>query len=601
MKKSKSIRAQIMSGFTKTTCMTFMLAISTFFSLTWIWTSTGEVFENLKNSQEIEQVYVAHTGWISELERSVLVGKEIEGGKDMDATTCSYAEWESTIDQNQNIPVEVQNARNVLAESHTELHRLAFEIVALSKTDMELVIELYQSDFKPLYEMVFIELDKIRIYYTESLNDSVELIGVVTKIAAIVTLFFSTTVCVSSFLLAKFTSKKIANPIVAVSEWANELSLGVDELDFDTINVDKNQLEEVGLLISAFRMMAENIKANVSIVQRVADGDMSAFVNIRSPKDTLGKNLYRLVQTNDALFHNIVEVANTVANNASQISSVSKSLAEGATAQVDSLSSLSITVQEAGSMISETSDKAQVASEITGRIKEIATESNVKMDELIKSIENISSASKHVSAVIKSIDNIAFQTNILALNAAVEAARAGEAGKGFAVVADEVRNLASKCAEAAQESALLVKDTIQKSQEGSESAADVSNVFHSIMSEIELILALNQEIATNSILQFEGVMHAKREIDIIGQSVEGTATISEESASSSVEMNYNSELLNKEMEKFKLRERQEGRAFIPAEKELDNDFIRYANDAYQKNVETGEHNQEWISSNKNEK
>ena len=175
--------------------------------------------------------------------------------------------------------------------------------------------------------------------------------------------------------------------------------------------------------------------------------------------------------------------AEMVVTAAGQMSSSSQSLSQGATEQAASLEETSASMEEMASM---TRKNADATNEVVGHLREVdarANESNQALGDMVTSMAGIQDSSRQVAKIIKTIDEIAFQTNILALNAAVEAARAGEAGMGFAVVADEVRNLAQRSAQAAQDTAELIAQSISRAQSGTTSVERLTGSIASIMRE----------------------------------------------------------------------------------------------------------------------
>ena len=158
--------------------------------------------------------------------------------------------------------------------------------------------------------------------------------------------------------------------------------------------------------------------------------------------------------------------SNQVASAASQISTASQSLAEGASEQAASLEETSSSLEEMASMTKRNAENAQKANDLAKEARHSADKGAGDMQTMSTAMEAIKVSSDDIAKIIKTIDEIAFQTNILALNAAVEAARAGEAGMGFAVVADEVRNLAQRSAQAAKETATKIEGAITKTDRG---------------------------------------------------------------------------------------------------------------------------------------
>src|SRR5690349_3662877 len=188
-----------------------------------------------------------------------------------------------------------------------------------------------------------------------------------------------------------------------------------------------------------------------------------------------------------------------------------------------------------------------------GEVDQHVRSSNGALNDMVASMASIQESSAKVSKIIKTIDEIAFQTNILALNAAVEAARAGEAGMGFAVVADEVRNLAQRSAQAAKDTAALIEESIAKSGDGKHRVDEVAVAIRSITEDSATMKTLVDEVNVGSQEQARRIEEMSKAMNQIGQVTQTTAASSEESASAAEELTAQSETLNqivKELEKM---------------------------------------------------
>ena len=234
--------------------------------------------------------------------------------------------------------------------------------------------------------------------------------------------------------------------------------------------------------------------------------------------------------------------AEQVLSASSQVASSSQSLSQGATEQAASLEETSASMEEMASMTRKNAENSQSAAGLVLETEAAVRDSNAALGDMVTAMTGIRESSGKISKIIKTIDEIAFQTNILALNAAVEAARAGEAGMGFAVVADEVRNLAQRSAQAAKDTAGLIEDAITRSEEGSAKVEHMATVIGAITDKATKVKALVDEISLASRQQTQGIDQVTQAIAQMEKVTQTTAATAEESAAASEELNSQAEM-----------------------------------------------------------
>lgn len=229
-------------------------------------------------------------------------------------------------------------------------------------------------------------------------------------------------------------------------------------------------------------------------------------------------------------------ISGEVAAAAGQVSSTSQSLADGATQQAAALQQTGASLEEMSSMIQRNADNARKANDLAREARNAADQGAQDMQRMNTAMDAIKASSDDIAKIIKTIDEIAFQTNILALNAAVEAARAGQAGMGFAVVADEVRNLAQRSAEAARETAAKIEGAIDRTGQGVEISTKVGETLNGIVAKARQVSELVAEVADASREQTLGITQINAAVGQLDRLTQANAASAEESASASEEL-----------------------------------------------------------------
>ena len=356
-------------------------------------------------------------------------------------------------------------------------------------------------------------------------------------------------VIIICLVLSIIITSSIVRPINRLVKVADILASG----DVD-VNVVTKSNDEIGDLTRSFGRMIETISQQAIAAERIADGDLTVEVIVRSEKDLLNKKLHQMVENNNEILSSIASASEQVAVGAKQVSDASISLSEGATEQASSIEELTASIEEISSQTELNAQNATQANTLAEAAKINASESNDQMKAMLTAMEDINESSSSIYKIIKVIDDIAFQTNILALNAAVEAARAGQHGKGFAVVAEEVRTLAARSASAAKETADMIEGSLKKAEGGTVIAKETAESLNNIVIEIEKVANLVGDIAVASNEQASGISQINQGIIQVSQVIQANSATSEESAAASEELSSQAILLKETVSKFKLKQ-----------------------------------------------
>ncbi len=394
-----------------------------------------------------------------------------------------------------------------------------------------------ESAFSELISMV----EKASNEADQKVNYNLTILTVVVVIVAVVAIFIA-------FAYGMVLIKAISAPIKKITDAAKKLAVGDVDVDCQKIHND-----DLGELMDEFGAMAEATKEQARIADVISQGDYTMDVKPRGDRDVLGKSLRKLVLDENVTLNNIKEAGAQITVGAEQVANASQALAQGSTEQASALQQVTASMDEVTQRTKDNATQASQANTLVNSVKDMAAAGNDQMKSMIQAMDSINESSETISKIIKTIDDISFQTNILALNAAVEAARAGEAGKGFAVVAEEVRNLAAKSASAAGETAEMIEDSIHKVANGTKIVEETAKSLDAIVRSIDEIVGLISNIAVSSNDQSTAIFQIDQAISQVSTVVQTNAATSEQCAAASEELSNQAVTLRNLIAQYKLR------------------------------------------------
>ena len=465
----------------------------------------------------------------------------------LDSITNNMDQFEAQFSDNQ-LVTEYKD----IMESSKSVKEEIFK--SLSKRQNDSALIKYQLNYAPLLNDARNKLDEIgSIVSQDALNFYQQAVSAqrMAYLSLIILIIVSLAVVL---LFCSYIIRSITKPLKEIETAANKMAAG----DMNAV-IHYTSKDELGTLANSMRSMMEIWRLEIENISQVlgdiADGKMNITVDMDYQGDfaPIKTSMEQIIDALNDIFSQIGLSSEQVASGSEQVSGGAQALSQGAAEQASSIEELAATINEISGKIKENAQHAQKANQIVNETSEKLTYGNGQMENLITAMGQITDTSNEIGKIIKTIDDIAFQTNILALNAAVEAARAGAAGKGFAVVADEVRNLAGKSAEAAKNTTVLIENAVHAISNGSQMADETSNAIHAVVEHANLVAEFVNQIAQASNEQADAITQTTQGVDQISGVVQTNSATAEESAAASEELTGQAEMLKQLVSRFTLR------------------------------------------------
>ena len=429
-----------------------------------------------------------------------------------------------------------------------------FELALANRN--EEAFQVMKSGYVPLLNQMADVLEQIATQAENNAADMVkqgQQLQTTSMIAVIIVIGFSIALAV---ILGLYISNGIRKPVEEIKQAAEKMAAGSMAVTIDYQSKDElgNLSDSIRSLVTSFRGIIDDMSY---CLVGLGDGDFT--VESKAAELYVGDfqqletSLRQIIEKLSQAMGQINQSSDQVSAGSDQVSAGAQALSQGATEQASSVEELAATINEISSQVKENAQNAQQGSELAEIAGAKIEEGNRQMQEMIAAIEEISDKSSQISKIIKTIEDIAFQTNILALNAAVEAARAGTAGKGFAVVADEVRNLASKSAEASKSTAALIEGSIQAVDRGLRLVDETAKTLEEVVERAKQVVTVVDSISQASSAQALSVAQVTQGIDQISSVVQTNSATAEESAAASEELSGQAQMQKNLVAQFKLR------------------------------------------------
>lgn len=449
---------------------------------------------------------------------------------------------------------EVKSALSDISLKYANYSKTAENAIALAKTGKSAeALELLQMDGGKTANAID---DTINIAMDVTLARGKEIAADINKmkvILTIATLLFAVGIIVVSIRISKGIVRQINEPIQIMAKAAEKISKG----DLEVLLKIESK-DEIGILAAAFQEMVKNFKIYIKAIQKVtgsmAEYKLNTFVTeeFYGEFSEIKKSLNNTIEALNTAFKEMDSVSYNVEQKSVQTAQQSKVLEENASGQAGIVEELVGSLNMISRNVSINAQDAKKAEQISRNTSIIVSAGSDNMSKMVGAMGKIEESTKKIQVIIKTIGDIATQTNLLSLNAAIEAARAGEAGKGFAVVADEIRSLADDSQGAAKNIVELIQECMEATKNGvlivNETAESLRNIVTEVSESVEIVAKISK-VSEEQAISLSQVSDGVNEIASLMQT---SMELSEESAEASEELSKQSEILKNYIHKFEV-------------------------------------------------
>ena len=463
--------------------------------------------------------------------------------------------YQNTLDANDAEEVSLLQAVEDDWSTYQEIHEKMFAAADAGNT--ESAIQMLEGEGMTAYSSLKNALADLAQFNSNGATEAAERSTNIFHNATLALALVVVGTIIIGLALTLFIARCILSPVKEIEAAALKMGQG----DFD-IEISYQSKDELGVLADQMRDLTRRIHTIIddenAFLAKMADGDFT--VDSTCPDQYIGTFqplLHSFLGISDRLNQTMSQISTAsdqVSSGADQVANGAQVLAQGSTEQASSVEELAASINDISQQVTQNAESARNASSKASEVGDSMTQCNSKMQEMIDAMAEINDSSQEISKILKTIEDIAFQTNILALNAAVEAARAGTAGKGFAVVADEVRSLAAKSDQAAKATKTLIERSVRSVENGTEIANETASSLMAAVEGAQDMGRIVDQISAASDQQAGAIDQITLGIDQISSVVQANSATSEESAAASQELSSQAQVMKGLVSAFRLKD-----------------------------------------------